>query len=169
MPPWTLTNGADRAPHRTRALTMTAVIGGAVLLSGCQADGAVPGGSSPPVDANAKPQFADPDGLVSSHTFLLPAPDRDVVPYLDEPVDEHVVVLDIDENTRTRVVWTGLPCQIAPTVEVTGVPERLRITVDRGPQVLAEAEACESSEDFFLVDLTFAEATATASVDVRIR
>ena len=67
------------------------------------------------------------------------------------------------------MVWTGLPCQIAPTVEVTGVPERLRITVDSGPQVLAEAEACESSEDFFLVDLTFAEATATASVDVRIR
>lgn len=148
---------------------MTAVIGGAVLVSGCQADGVVPGGSSPPVDANAKPQLVDPDRLVRSHTFLLPAPDRDDVPYLDEPIDEHIVVLDIDENTGTRVVRTGLPCQIAPTVEITGDPERLRITVDRGPQVLAEAEACESSEDFLLVDLTFAEAAATASADVRIR
>lgn len=168
MPPWTLTHGVDRAPHRVRARTVTAVIGGAVLLSGCQADGVVPGGSSPPVDGNAKPQLADPDGLVRSHTFLLPAPDRDVVPYLDEPVDEHLVVLDVDGDTGTRVVWTGLPCQIAPTVEVTGDPQRLRITVDRGPQVLAEAEACESSENYFLVDLTFAEAAASAAVDVRI-
>lgn len=169
MPPWTLTHGVDHASHRARALTVTTVIGGAVLLAGCQADEFVPGGSSPPVDANAKPQLADPDGRVRSHTFLLPAPDRDVAPYLDEPIDEHTVVLDIDENTGTRAVWTGLPRQIAPTVEATGDPQPLRITVDRGPQVLAEAEACESSEDYFLVDLTFEEAAATAAVDVRIR
>ena len=132
MSPWTLTHGVDSARHRTRTLTVTAAIGTAVLLAGCQADGVVAGSGSPPVDADAEPQLVDPDGLVEEHTFLLPAPDLEVLPYLDEPVDERVVVLDIDDDTSTRVVWTGLPCQIAPPVEVTGDPERLRITVDRG-------------------------------------
>jgi len=109
MPPWTLTNGADRTPHRARALTMTAVIGGAVLLSGFQADGVVPGGSSPPVDANAKPQLADPDGLVSSHTFLLPAPDRDIVPSAMSPS-----MNTSSSSTSTRTPgpgWFGPGCR----------------------------------------------------------
>ncbi|TVR21874.1 MAG: hypothetical protein EA387_09655 [Nitriliruptor sp.] len=65
----------------------------------------------------------DRDGLVAQHEFLLPAPDDEVVPHLDRPVD-------------VRVVWAGLSCRRAPEVEVTGDQDCVVVAIDRGPRVV---------------------------------
>lgn len=45
-----------------------------------------------------------------------------------------------------------------PAIEVAGDPERLRMTIDRGPQMLTEADAYSFSEGFLTIDLTSVEA-----------
>lgn len=50
---------------------------------------------------------------------------REVLPNLAEPVDDRVVLLDVDDGTSARVVRTGLPCQLTPSVEFKRDAERL--------------------------------------------
>jgi hypothetical protein len=67
------------------------------------------------------------------------------------------------------VVWTGLPCQTAPSVEVTRDEGRLVVAVARGPEVLAHGDECPSAEDFFAVDLVLAGDHEIEQVDAHVR
>ncbi len=118
------------------------------------------------VDPDAQPELMDPDGLVAHHKFLLPAPDDEVLPYLDEPVDEGVIVIVEHDGSDARVVWAGLGCRIAPEVEVTGDQDGVVVAIDRGPRAV---EDCDSVEDFFAVDLIFRDELQAAPVTGRIR
>lgn len=97
---------------------MTAALATMALLVGCQRDD-VPAAAPPDGDAGAQPGLVDADGLVAQHEFLLPAPEGEVLAHLDAPVDSRAVVVPGPDGVDARVVWTGLPCQTAPSVEVT--------------------------------------------------
>ena len=117
-------------------------------------------------DPDAQPEMVDRDALVAQHEFLLPAPDDDVLPYLDEPVDDGVVIITEHDTSDARVVWTGLPCQVAPQVEVTGDQNGVVVAIDRGPP---SVEDCESAEDFFAVDLTLRDELQGTPVSGRVQ
>ena len=120
-------------------------------------------------DPDAQPQLLDPDGLVAQHEFLLPAPDDEVLPYLDVAVDEGVVVIVELDGIDARVVWTALPCRAAPEVEVTGGQDGIVVAIDRGPQVVEPGDPCDASQDFFAVDLVLRDDLQDASFEGRIR
>lgn len=117
-------------------------------------------------DPDAQPELVDRDGVIAQHEFLLPAPDDEVLPYLDEPVDEGVVVLVEHDGSDTRVVWAGLGCRLAPRVEVTGDQDGVVVAIDRGPRLF---EDCDSVEDLFAVDLTFQDEIQAAPITARVR
>jgi hypothetical protein len=146
--------------HWFRIVRVTVVLAMVALLAACQ-------GEAEPPDAH--PELVDPEGLVAQHEFLLPARDDDVLPHLDRPVDDQAVVIDGPDGVDVRVVWTALPCQVAPRVEVSRELNNLVVTVDRGPQVLGPGEECPSMEDFFGVDLVLASETDIDHVEARIR
>jgi hypothetical protein len=111
----------------------------------------------------------DVDGLVAQHEFLLPAPEDDVLAHLDAPVDARAVVIPGPDGVDARVVWTGLPCQTAPSVEVTRDQRRLVVAVARGPEVLGDADTCPDTEDYFAVDLVLAGDDGIEQVDAHVR
>jgi hypothetical protein len=113
--------------------------------------------------------WSDADGLVAQHEFLLPAPEDDVLAHLDAPVDARAVVIPGPEGVDARVLWTGLPCQTAPSVEVTRDQERVVVAVARGPEVLGEADTCPDTEDFFAVDLVFVGDDGIEQVEAHVR
>jgi hypothetical protein len=106
---------------------------------------------------------------VAQHEFLLPAPEDDVLVHLDAPVDARAVVTPGPDGVDARVVWTGLPCQTAPSVEVTRDQERVVVAVARGPEVLGEADTCPDTEDFFAVDLVLAGDDGLEQVEAHVR
>lgn len=158
-------------------MTIVAVALAASSVAGCQNDANDANGANNANNANeasavvrdAHPELRDDDGLIARHTWLLPASDDEVLPHIDRPVDHHVVVLAGLEGIDARVVWTGLPCQLAPSVEVTHEQDRAVVTVDRGPEVLGTADACPSSEDFLAVDLVLSDGARTERVEAYIR
>lgn len=120
-------------------------------------------------DPDAQPELIDPDGVVTQHEFLLPAPADEVLPYLDEPVDEGVVVIVEHDGSDARVVWAGLSCRIAPEVEVTGDQDGIVVAIDRGPRVVEPGDPCDAVEDSFAVDLIFRDELQAAPVTGRVR
>ena len=120
-------------------------------------------------DPDAQPELVDRDRLVAQHEFLVPAPDDEVLPYLDRPVDQRVVVIIGLDGIEARVVWTGLPCQAAPQIEVTGGQDGVVVAIDRGPQVVEPGDPCDASQDFFAVDLVLRDELRDAPVEGRIR
>jgi hypothetical protein len=162
---------ADRrhgVSRRLRILGVVAALATMTLLIGCQGDEA-PAGDPPDADADAQPELVDVDGLVARHEFLLPAPEDEVLVHLDAPVDARAVVIPGPDGVDARVVWTGLPCQTAPSVEVTRDEGRLVVAVARGPEVLGDADECPSAEDFFAVDLVLAGDYGIEQVDAHVR
>jgi hypothetical protein len=134
------------------------VVAALVMTAGCQ--------RSEPV--LTEPVLVDADGVVEQHQFLLPAPEHEILPHLNQPVDDDVLVLDGPDWADVRVVWTGLPCQLAPTVEISRLPDGLSVSVTRGPEVLGVGQACPSSEDYLAIDLAFADGVATDRVTTQI-
>jgi hypothetical protein len=144
-----------RVSRRLRILGVVATLAAMAPLVGCQGD-EVPAAGAPGADADVQPELVDVDGLVARHEFLLPAPEDEVLAHLDAPVDGRAVVIPGPDGVDARVVWTGLPCQTAPSVEVTRDEGRLVVAVSRGPEVLGDADACPDTEDLFAIDLVLA-------------
>jgi hypothetical protein len=136
-----------------------------MLLAGCQVDQA-PSGDPDAAEGDAQPVLVDTDGLVDRHRFLMPLPDREVLPHLDAPVDSRAVVIPGPQGIDARVVWLGSPCQTAPSVEVTRDQGRVAVAVDRGPTV--GGDVCNDSEVSFAVDLAFAGDHGFDTVDARV-
>jgi hypothetical protein len=157
-----------RVSRRLRILGVLAALATMALLVGCQSDEA-PAADPPDADADAQPELVDVDGLVAQHEFLLPAPEDDVLAHLDAPVDARAVVIPGPDGVDARVVWTGLPCQTAPSVEVTRDQERVVVAVARGPEVLGEADSCPDTEDFFAVDLVLDGDDGLEQVEAHVR
>jgi hypothetical protein len=154
------------ASRRLRILGVLVALATMALLVGCQSDEAP---AADPPDADAQPELVDADGLVAQHEFLLPAPEDDVLVHLDAPVDARAVVIPGPDGVDARVVWTGLPCQTAPSVEVTRDQERVVVAVARGPEVLGEADTCPDTEDFFAVDLVLVGDDGREQVEAHVR
>jgi hypothetical protein len=154
------------AARRLRLLGVLVALATMALLVGCQSDEAP---AADPPDADVQPELVDADGLVAQHEFLLPAPEDDVLAHLDAPVDARAVVIPGPDGVDARVVWTGLPCQTAPSVEVTRDQERVVVAVARGPEVLGEADTCPDTEDFFAVDLVLVGDDGLEQVEAHVR
>jgi hypothetical protein len=157
-----------RVSGRFRILGGAAALATMALLIGCQGNEAFTA-DPPDADVDAQPELVDVDGLVARHEFLLPAPEDEVLAYLDAPVDARAVVIPGPDGVDARVVWTGLPCQTAPSVEVTTDQRRLVVAVARGPDVLGDADACPSAEDFLAVDLMLAGDHGIEQVEAHVR
>jgi hypothetical protein len=93
----------------------------------------------------------------------------DVLAHPDAPVDARAVVIPGPDGVDAQVVWTGLPCQTAPSVEVTRDQERVVVAVARGPEVLGGADTCPDNEDFFAVDLVLAGDDGVEQVEAHVR
>jgi hypothetical protein len=157
-----------RVLRRLRILGVLAALATMALLVGCRSDEA-PAADPPDADADAQPELVDVDGLVAQHEFLLPAPADELLVHLAAPVDARAVVIPGADGIDARVVWTGLPCQTAPSVEVTRGQGRVVVAVARGPEVLGEADTCPDTEDFFAVDLVLAGDDGIEQVDAHVR
>ena len=136
-----------------------------VLQTGCEVDqvSSVDPGAA---EGDAEAVLVDIDGLVAQHRFLLPARDGEVTLPLDAPVDHRAVVIPGPEGIDARVVWAGLPCQTAPSVEVTRDQGRVEVAVDRGPRV--GGDECLDSQESFAVDLVFAGDDELDTVHARV-
>ena len=146
---------------------MIAVVGMSGLLVGCQSD--EPAGALADAVAEARPELVDSERLLTSHEFVLPAPGAEVLPRIDAPVDDHAAVIPSPDGAATRVVWTGLPCQTAPFVELTQEDQRIVVAITRGPLVLGDDDDCTANEDYLAIDLVFADHVTDAPIDVHVR
>lgn len=126
-----------------------------LLLVGCAAD--------------PDPDLIDNDGVVEDATFHFSVPDEQVLAHLDDPVDVSAVAVDPPEGVDVRIVWTGLPCHLAPTVHVDRDHDHLVVAVERGPQVTGVGQECPSVEDLHAVDLTLDPDATIQEVEVTSR
>jgi hypothetical protein len=159
-----------RSPNevrRYRVRLVAAALPVALLVAGCGAD-EEPGSPASGAGAEAEATLVDTDGLVAQHEFVLPPPDAEILPHLEAPVDERAVIIPGPDGVDARVVWVGAPCQTAPTVEVARDGGGPLVTIDRGPMVLGDADDCPSSEEFFAIDLVFADGVSIDEVEARI-
>jgi hypothetical protein len=152
---------------RFRTLAMIAVVGMTGLLVGCQSD--EPAGALVDAVAEARPELVDSERLLTRYEFVLPAPEAEVLPHIEAPVDDHAVAIPGPDGAATRVVWAGLPCQTAPFVELTREDQRVVVAVTRGPKVLGADDDCTANEVAFAIDLVFADHVTDAPMDAHVR
>lgn len=116
-----------------------------------------------------EPGVDAPAELVGHWRFHLPAQDEQVLAHLEVPPEEGAaVMIPSVDGFDVRVVWTGSPCQVAPTVTVGTRGQVIVVEVDRGPLVIGPDEECPQSAEFHAVDLSFLVDVDAADIDVRV-
>ena len=76
------------------------------------------------------------------------------------------VLVPGDASTEAVLEWSGLSCELLPTITVSGaLPDRVTIRVDRGP--IANAECLDTSAGR-AIKLRFSEPIDTAATDVDV-
>jgi len=107
------------------------------------------------------------DGYPDHHQLTQPRSDGGSTPLALVHLTGQPEFVDLASATRSSSCSSVSPQRLSG--EVTQRAERVLLTVDRGPQVLAAGQACTDSEDVFVADLTYTEAVATASVEAHIQ
>lgn len=143
-----------RASRLCRSLVLVASIL-LLLLAGCADD--------------PEPELVDDGGLVEQAAFQFSVPDDTWPPHIAPPQGNEAISTEPPEGVDVRVVWTGLPCHVAPTVRVNQEQGRLEVIVQQGAEVTAAGQECPSVEHLHAVDLILQSDVTFRSIHVGLR
>lgn len=125
-----------RHPHASRSPAAVILL---LLLAGCAED--------------PEPELVDEGGVVDQVTFQFSVPADTWPPDIAPPQGREAVSAEPPEGVDVRVVWTGLPCLVAPTIRVEHEQERLEVIVQPGPEVTVSGQECPSVEHLHAIDV----------------